>query len=179
MEYSRQVIRIHDQSDIQQVLKIISDLQDLVVVNIAESAEAKPVLFSGENLHAILAGRPESLFIETLPLGEYEKLVGDKIDQGVQSALSLRAMLRTNFVTELVAQVHEFVAKTNQILPLLNCYALQNARSGVAESVQNLQDSLGQLTASCREHGDNVRCMDDLQYEILPPLKRLLKLFRK
>jgi hypothetical protein len=49
----------------------------------------------------------------------------------------------------------------------------------VAENVQKLRDSLGQLTASCREHGDNVRCMDDLQYEILPPLKGLLKLFRK
>jgi len=179
VEYSRQVIRIHDRSDIQQILKIISGLQDLVVVNIASSAEMKPVLFSEENLRTILAGSPESLLLEGLPLAEYKRLVGEKIDQTVHSTLSLRAMLRTHFAAELVDEMREFVARLNEILPLLDCHALQNARSGVAENVQKLRDSLGQLTASCREHGDNVRCMDDLQYEILPPLKGLLKLFRK
>jgi len=179
MEYSRQAIRINDHSDIQQVLKALSGVRDLVVVNIAASAETKPVLFSEENLHAILACAPESLFLEGLPVGEYKKLVGDRIDQAVQSTVSLRAMLCTHFVAELAVQVREFVAKLDQILPLLNCYALQKAGSGVAENVQMLRNSLGQLTASCCEHGDNVRCMDDLQYEILPSLKRLLKLLRK
>jgi hypothetical protein len=150
-----------------------------VVVNIAASAEMKPVLFSEENLHTILAGGPESLVVEALALGEYRKLVGDKIDQAVHWTLSLRAMLRTQFVAELAAQVREFVAGLEQILPLLNCYALQKTGSGVAEDLQKLRNSLRGLTASWREHGDNVRCMDDLQYEILPVLKRLLKMFRK
>lgn len=179
MEYSKHAIRIKDQNGIHQVLRILSSLQDLVVVNIAESAEMKPILFSEENLHAILADAPESLFVEALPLGKYKKLMCDKIDHAVESTLALRAMLRTQYVADLAAQGRDFLAKLDQILLLLNCYALQNAQSSVAESVQKLRNSLGQLTASSCEHGDNVRCMDDLQYEILPVLKKLLKLFRK
>lgn len=177
MEYSRRTIGIKDQNDIHQVLQALSSLPDLVVVNIAGAAGDKPVLFSRENLHTILAGAPESLFVEALPIGQYKSLMGDRIDQAIQSTLSLRAMLRTRFAAELAAQIREFVAKLEQILPLLNCYALQKAGSSVAENMQKLRNSLGQLTASCREHGDNVRCMDDLQYEILPTLKKFLKLF--
>lgn len=117
--------------------------------------------------------------MQELPLGEYKKLAGDKIDEAVQWTLSLRAMLRTQYVAEMGGQVLEFVARLEQILPLLNSYAVQKTDSGAAENVQKLRDSLHQLTASCREHSDNVRCMDDLQYEILPVLKRFLKLLRK
>lgn len=179
MEFSKHAIRIKDQKDICQVLQAISSLQDLVVVNIADSAEMRPILLSEENLHAILADAPESLFVEALPLGEYKKLMRDKIDQVVQSAISLRATLRTNYVADLAAQVRDFLKQLDQIFLMLKCYALQNAQSSVAENVQKLQILLGQLAASSFEHGDNVRCMDDLQYQILPALKNLLKMFRK
>jgi len=102
-----------------------------------------------------------------------KNLVGDKIEEAIQSTLSLRAMLRTRYVAELGAQVLEFVPGVEQVLPLLDSHP------GAANTAQKLRDSLRQLTASCREHGDNVRCMDELQYEILPALKRLQNLLRK
>lgn len=179
MEYSRHVIGIKDQLDIHQVLRAISALHDQVAVNIAESAEAKPVLFSEENLRTILAGAPESLFVEALPLGAYRNMVMQKIEQVVQSTVALRTELRTHYVAELAAQVRDFLSQLGAALPLLQCWALQNARSVVAEEVRKLQNLSGQLAASSFEHGDNVRCMDDLQHQILPALNKLLRAFRK
>ena len=101
-----------------------------------------------------------------------KKLAGDKIREAIQWTLSVRAMLRTQFVAEANGQILGYVHRLEQMLPLLD------ACPGAAENVQKLRDLLLQLTASCREHGDNVRCMDDLQYEILPVLKRLQKLLR-
>lgn len=160
-------------------MQAISSLQGLVVVNIADSAEMRPVLFSEENLHTILTAAPESLFVEALPLGEYKKLMRDKINLVMQSAISLRAALRTNYVADLAAQVRDFLRQLDQLLLMLRCYALQKARSSAAEDVRKLQILPGQLAASSFKYGDNVRCMDDLQYQILPALKNLVKVFRK
>ncbi len=179
MEFSKHTIRIKEPGDIHQVLRSLSGLQKLVAVNIAQSAEMKPVLVSEENLRALLADAPESLFVEALPLGKYQKLVRDKIGQVVQSALALRASLRTHYVADLAAQVRDFLAQLDQTLLMLNCYALQNAQSGVSEAVQKLRCYLGQFIASSCDLGDNVRCMDDLQHEILPALKKLMRVFGK
>ena len=179
MEFSRHTIPVKNQKEAPQVLQTISGLKNLVVVNVASSIEPNPVLFSEENLRALLADAPESLFVEALPLGEYKKLMRDKIDQVARALLSLRAALRTSYVADMAGQVRDFVRQLDQTLLMLKCYALQNAQSGVAENVQKLQVLIGQLAASSFMHGDNVRCMDDLQYEILPALKALLRVFGK
>jgi len=101
-----------------------------------------------------------------------KNLAGDKIEDAIQSTRSLRAMLRTRYVAEVGGQVLEFLSGVEQILPLLD------SLPGAADTVQKLRDSLRQLTASSRDQ-DNVRCMDDLQYEILPVLKKLQRSFQK
>jgi len=105
--------------------------------------------------------------------------VREKIAQVAQSMLSLRAALRNHYVADPTAQIREFISQLEPVLLLLKCYTLQNAGSGIAEHVRKLQDLSGQLATSSFEHGDNVRCMDDLQYQILPVLNKLLKVFRK
>ena len=72
LEYIKECVRIQDPGNKDQVLLAISSLRDLVVVNIAGAAEMEPVLFSEENLHAILAAAPEQLFVEGLPPGKYK-----------------------------------------------------------------------------------------------------------
>jgi len=168
VEFSRHTIPVKNQKEAPQVLQTISGLKNLVVVNVASSIEPNPVLFSEENLRALLADAPE-----------YKKLMRDKIDQVARALLSLRAALRTSYVADMAGQVRDFVRQLDQTLLMLKCYALQNAQSGVAENVQKLQVLIGQLAASSFMHGDNVRCMDDLQYEILPALKALLRVFGK
>jgi hypothetical protein len=179
LEYIKDIVRIQDPGNKDQVLLAISSLRDLVVMTIAGAAEMEPVLFSDENLHAILAAAPEQLFVEGLPLGKYKKLAREKIDRAVQSALALRAGLRTAYVADLAATVRDFLSQLDQVLQLLRCYALQNARSDLSGLGRELQDMIGQLAASSFEGGDNVRCMDDLQHQIVPALKKLLWVFRK
>jgi hypothetical protein len=179
LEYIKECVLIQDPDNQDQVLLAISSLRDLVVVNIAGAAEIEPVLFSEENLQAILAAAPEQLFVEGLPPGKFKKLARERIDQAVQSALALRAGLRTAYVADLAAAVREFLSQLDQVLQLLRCYALQSARSGLSGRDRELQDLIGQLVASSFERGDNVRCMDDLQHQIVPALKKLLWVFRK
>jgi hypothetical protein len=179
LEYIKDIVRIQDPGNKDQVLLAISSLRDLVVMTIAGAAEMEPVLFSDENLHAILAAAPEQLFVEGLPLGKYKKLARDKIDGAAQSALALRAGLRTAYVADLAATVRDFLSQLDQVLQLLRCYALQNARSDLSGLGRELQDLIGQLATASFERSDNVRCMDDLQHQIVPALKKLLWVFRK
>jgi len=179
VEYSKHTIRIKDLGDIQQVLPVISSLQNLVVVNIAGSAEMTPVFFSAENLRAVLADGPESLLVEALPERKYRQLARNTIEAAVHATLALRANLRTAYVNDLDAPVRDYLAQLDRIARLLQCYALQNAQPGLSGHVEEFQNVSGQLAASGIEHGDNVRLMDDLHYRILPVLKKLLKVFRK
>jgi hypothetical protein len=179
LEYIKKCVRVQDPGNKDQVLLAISSLRDLVVVNIAGGAEMEPVLFTEENLHAILAAAPEQLLVEGLPPAKYKKLAREKIDRAVQSALALRAGLRAAYVADLAAPVRDLLSQLDQVLQLLRCYALQNARSGPSGLDQELQDVIGQLAASSFERGDNVRCMDGLHHQIVPALKKLLWVFRK
>jgi hypothetical protein len=179
VEFSRHTISLNDQKGIHQVLQTMSSQQDLIVVNIADSAVRRPVLLSQENLDAILSGTPEFLFVEALPLRDFKRRMRDDIGQAIESTVGLRARLRAEYVYDLEAQVREFLSRLEQIRLMINCYVLQNSKSGVGENSKNLQSALGQLSVSSFEHGDNVRCMDDLQYQILPSLKLLQKIFRK
>jgi hypothetical protein len=178
VEFSKQTIAIENRNDIHQLLHV-SSLKNHVVVNIAGSAEAKPIPLSEENLRAILDAAPKSLYVEALPFARFDKLMRDVIDQVIQSLLDLRSALRTQHVADLAAQIRDFLPRLDPILLLLQCYALQNTRSGVEDQVRKLESLRAQFVTSVFEHGDNVRCMDDLQYQILPALKLLLKIFRK
>jgi hypothetical protein len=179
VEFSRHTISLHDQKDIHQVLQTLSSQQDLIVVNIADSAVGRPMLLSQENLDAILNGAPESLFVETMPLRDFKRRMREDIAQSIESTVGLRARLRSEYVHDLEPQVREFLSRLEQILLMINCYVMQNSKSGVGENSKNLQSALGRLSVSSFEHGDNVRCMDDLQYQILPSLRLLQKIFRK
>ena len=179
MEYIKDTVRIRQPGSEDQVLLAISGLHDLVVVNIAGDAKMAPVSFCSENLHAILAAAPEQLLVEGLPPGKYKKLARETIDRAVQSALALRASLRTAYVADLAAAVRDLLSQLDQVLQLLSCYALQNARSCPSGLDRELQERIAQLAVASFERGDNVRCMDDLQHEIVPALKKLLRVFRK
>jgi len=178
VEFTTHVIAVGEANDINRILKSISSLRGFAVVNIAPSSEMKSVLFCEENLHAILAGTPTALYLEVLPQAQYKGLVRDKIDQMEQAAASLRAILRAHYVSDLSDQIREFLHQMEQLVMMLGCHALQNPESGLSAKIGLLQDILKQLVASSTEPGDNVSCMDCLQYKILPALKILRKVFR-
>ena len=178
MELSRHVISVKGQ-DLQQVLTAISSLRNLMVVSIAGSAVTPPAAFSRDLLQALLEGAPEHLHLEALPPDQHRVWAANHIAQRVASVGALRSLMRNHRVAELLVEVRAFIADSGELLSLLTSYVQQVASPAVAGQVEDLRHALGQLSDSCFKHEDNVRCMDDLQYETLPPLKKLQRLFEK
>jgi hypothetical protein len=106
---------------------------------------------------------------------KHEAFMRDNIVQAIQSTHELRAALCTHWVADLDLQMRAFLSQLNQIILLFESQNPQNARLGMVEDFRRLRELGRQLAASGFEYKDNVRCMDDLQYEILPVLERLLK----
>ncbi len=178
MSYQRRTIEIEYHADVARVLQCLAAVPDLVVVNVGVPGEEIPPLFCEENLRTILAAAPHELLIEAMPVGEYKELVRVKVGRGIQLLLALRAGLRTSYVADLTAQVGEFLRELEELLLMMGCWNLRQARPDVNKEVGRLDTLRGQLAASAFELGDNVRCMDDLQYQILPVLESLSKAFK-
>jgi hypothetical protein len=177
MGYSRHTIPVGDRRDVGNILEAISRLPNLVVVNLVSPIHSKPVCFCTENLRAMLTDAPGSLLVETLPGAEYKRVVTDAIDQTAQVAAGLRAALRSQPVAGLTGEVADFLLRLDPLLLLLDGFVLQRADLRLGPSMLKLRDLRGQVAASWFEHEDNVRCMDDLQYEILPSLRSIRKAF--
>jgi hypothetical protein len=177
--YSKHTIPLTRHEDIHQVLRRFSHEQHLVVLNVATAAAMRPVFLCEENLSAVLAGAPAELCVEALPRGAFRTLACDRIAESVQASLSLRVALRTQRVVDLASQANSLLSQLHQLVLLLECAVLQGTQPAAADNVRTLRNVSAQFAGSSFEHGDNVRCMDDLQYEILPTLRDSLKLFGK
>lgn len=178
VEFLKHVIAVKEQS-LRQVQETIANLKDFVPLRLAGSEHRTPVAFTDESLQAILATAPDSLHLEGFAPAMFKKCVVANIDQAVATALSLRGILCRTHVAELAPQMRDFISELEPLVRLLECHARRSGQSGVAENAQRLNDALLQFAASSFEREDNVLCMDDLQYQILPVLKKLQRVLGK
>ncbi len=183
--YSQHEIAIKDPENLRQVLRELSSLRDRVVVNLVLPAEALAEVdvpaasvqaLSAQTLTAALSGRPATLQVQALPLGLYQQVMRDKIARIAGATRELRARLRSRFVVELAADLDGLVQQLDQLLFLVNGYAMQDWRPRVTRLVETLTTVRKELTESVTAC-DNVRCMDDLHYDIVPVLNGLLEVF--
>ncbi len=163
----------------QEVLRIICGSRERVAVNVASSPEASPVVLTEENLLDILAAQPDSIVVDALPAREFSAIVREKLDSLMRSAASLRTALRDQFVADLQQQAGAFLAQLDSAVLILQCYSLQAGPALVNRKIGELQDLRQRLALSSFDHADNVRCMDDLQYGIVPALKAIRKFFER
>ena len=173
LEYAQQIVPIEDSRDTSRVVKILAGLQDFVVLDIAGSAEMQPVALTDENLRQILAAVPAALFVYGLPMGKYKKFLRERIGRLGQSVLSLRSALRTHYVSDLGEEFRGFLSQAEQVMVLLDCYLLKQARPALSQNTARIQDFVRRLATAGYVHQDNVSCMDWLYYEILPALKNI------
>jgi hypothetical protein len=108
-----------------------------------------------------------------------KKLVGQNLSKAIQATLEIRELLRERMVVALAGEIGNYLSETLQLLMMIECFAQQKSHTAITERLAELQDLLRQLAADCRESGDNVRCMDRLQYQILPSLQKMRKIFEK
>jgi hypothetical protein len=175
----KQTIHLQAGQDIAGVVRAVSGLTNLVAVNVLAADADAPSLFCEENLRDLLAASPGALVVETLPLGEFKKLAREKTENVIKLVHTLRADLRIRTAAEMKEEIREFAVIAEQLSLMVSCFALQREGPETEARIAELRRCLGELASSCFEHSDNVRCMDCLQYEILPSLKILLKVFRK
>jgi hypothetical protein len=108
-----------------------------------------------------------------------KKLIGQKVGQAIQATLELRELLRERMAVALAGEIGNYLSETQQLLMMIESFAQLKSHAAITERLAELQDLLHQLAADCRESADNVRCMDRLQYQILPSLQKMRKIFGK
>jgi hypothetical protein len=176
-EYARHAVPVADAGNIRAVLRALGALPGLIVVNLVEPGGAATVALSEESLANLLATGPETLIVETLPRATYQRVMRDKIELATREAIALRTILCSCAIGDVPTEASTVVRHVDQILFLLRSYALQDGRSRVTALIDALAARRQRLAESCFESGDNVRCMDDLQYEVVPVLQDVAQLF--
>jgi hypothetical protein len=155
------------------VLRELVALRDLVVVNIAESMDSPAVALSHDNLSAVVAQAGDSLVVEALPFQMYQRIMRDKIEQIIDEAAAIRGVLRNRAVADIGPEADRLARYLEQLHFLLGGYTLQQANPDLSQAIQGLETLRDQLLRSAFEYQDNVRCMDDLHYEIVPALRKI------
>lgn len=176
-EYSRHSVAVADASNAPQVLRALAALPEVVVVNLVETSGATTVAFSEESLSSLLATAPAAIVVEALPRATYERVMRDKIELATREAIALRTILCSCAIVDVPTEASTVLRHVDQILFLLRSYALQDTRSRTTRVIESLAERRQRLADSCFESGDNVRCMDDLQYEVVPVLQEVTRLF--
>jgi hypothetical protein len=176
-EYTRHTVPVADAGNPRDVLRAIGALPDAVVVNLVEPGGASTVALSEETLASLLATGPEAIVVETLPRTTYQRVMRDKIDLATREAIALRTILCSCAIADVPTEAGTVVRHVDQIVFLLRSYALQDGRPRIGGVIDALAARRQRLAESCFESGDNVRCMDDLQHEIVPVLKDVSRLF--
>jgi hypothetical protein len=176
-DYSRHTIAVADPRDYLAILRALSRLPAVVVVNIVEPS-GKAKLLSEESLMAALAEAPETLTVDALRADAFSAVMRQNVEAGRREAEALRRLLRDRPVSDLGAEVAAVLRHLDQLLLLLTGYALQRDNAAVPRLGHALATLREQMAASAGQFADNVRCMDDLHYEIVPALEKLWNMFR-
>jgi hypothetical protein len=176
-EYSRHTVPVADAGSTAQVLRAIGALPDVIVVNLVEANGTSTVALSEETLTSLLATGAEAIVVETLPRVTYQRVMRDTIDLATREAIALRTILCSCAVIDVPTEAGTVLRHIDQILFLLRSYALQDGRPRLTRVIDALAERRQRLAESCFESGDNVRCMDDLQYEVVPVLRDVTRLF--
>jgi hypothetical protein len=148
---------------------------DLIAVNVVDAAGAATLL-STTMLDAVLATRPLTVTVETLPLSHYRELVAGKARQSLTIAVAVRGLLRTHTVAEIASEIEAFLRHVRELVLLLSVYLVRHDDSRVAGAVRVLMNGADQCQASAFRLEDTVRCMDDIAYEIVPAIEKCLVL---
>jgi hypothetical protein len=176
-EYSRHTVAVTDAGNGPQVLRALAALPDVVVVNLVEANGQATIALSDDSLSSLLATGPDAIVVETLPRATYQRVMRDKIELATREAIALRTILCSCAIGDVPTEAGTVLRHVDQILFLLRSYALQDSRPRLSRLIDALAERRQRLAESCFESGDNVRCMDDLQYEVVPVLKDVSRLF--
>ncbi len=179
IENTRAVMELPGEVDCDFVMQKIMELKNVVVVNIANSPEGGDVLFTLDNLRTLLAAGTRKLYMEAMAEKQYGALMGQQIAQLLVAIEQLEDQLRAQYITDLFAATSDLLFQLQNLVVLLTCLALQKKHTQLSESLEALGRFQEQLGNTVFFLEDNVRCLDDLQYEIVPCLQKIKRQLKK
>lgn len=106
---------------------------------------------------------------------ELSRGVAETVRGAALATSDLRSRLRTEYAGTPTARVPEFLSQLDQAIAQIERHGLLKSVPAVDQAVRQLQDARQQLADAALKKGDNVLCMDELQYRIFPALKKVIK----
>lgn len=173
MEYSCLAIDIPKGTDCSEVLTRISQLDGVIVVNLALSAEGSQLIFTQENLQALLEADATALYLGIVPEAQYTALMRQQLLQLQAETENIRVLLRSNYLLNVEAELTDFLSRIQNVILMMECFALKKASLAINNILKRLSEDQEQLGVACFYLEDNVLCMDILHYRIK---ERLIKL---
>jgi hypothetical protein len=126
--------------------------------------------FDADSLEGALRDAPGQLTVQMMPLDAYRSVVTGKLRGMMSAASALRGSLRERPAGDCAEGIRALVAGILQAAAIVGALAFQRSSDELHTHAQAIHRLAAQLAASAFEHADNVRCMDDLHYEIVPRL---------
>jgi hypothetical protein len=179
IENTRSVLELPNEVDCDFVMQKIAELKSVVVINIANSPDGGDVLFTLDNLQILLAADTRKLYLETMEEKQYGALMGQHIAQLLLAIEQLENQLRDQYITDLFVSTSDLLFQLQNLVVTLTCFALQKKHTLLSESLETLRQFKEQLSNTVFFLEDNVRCLDDLHYEIVPCLQKIKRQLKK
>ena len=148
-----------------------------IIVNIGPLGAERLVLFCSANLGASIA-QARTVVVDVAADTAYRAFARSMVAAAVRAVGGLRDVLRTAPVASVGVQCAQVCQQLDAIALMAEGYALQRTNSEVASAASALAAAVRLLRESAGVHEDNVRCMDDLQYEATPALAAIDRCFR-
>ena len=174
LKISKTAVKIPAEASLASVLEQLDGFGAGVIVNVAPAANGETILFTEENLQALLEQGVNELHIETVAGEQYLEMVHHLATRLIEQVDELRKRLRNYYVTDISEPVNNFLWQLQNVTSMLKCLVMRKQWAPLADDVGTLTRLRGQLGEAALYFEDNARCLDDLEFEILPCLKKII-----
>lgn len=184
LRLERQPVHLAAPSDIQALLAALAkqvslngQSGDAVVVNIGSFGAEHLVLFCSANLGPAIANA-QTVVVDVTDGTAYRAFARAVVESAIRSVGGLREAMRAVPVSLLGVQCVQVSQQLDTTALMVEGYALQRTHSELTLAAAALAAATRLFKESARVHEDNVRCMDDLRYEVMPALARIDRCLR-
>lgn len=147
----------------------------VIVVNIGRLGSERLVMFCSDNAREVLSS--ETVLVDAAVDTEYRPFVRSVIAGVMSKVCALREALRSTDVFSLAAACGQLCQQLDACALMAEGYAMQSTGDGLITCAGALAAASRAFRESAAVYRDNVRCMDDLHYEIMPALNGVERYF--
>lgn len=149
-----------------------------IVVNVGEPGTERVVLFCSANVTPDIVAA-DTVVVDVAVDSAYRTFVRSVIASATSTVLALREALRSVPLPGMGAPCQQLCQQLDVIALMTEGYGLQSGDSGQQALAGGLAAASQRLRESVTATDDNVRCMDDLHYDVSPALHAVDETFRR